>query len=99
MENITTTGFDVVVKNISDAHSGVNKVKLKSRTDESYSDITQEKILSQGQNSITFKVNTKDYDNKCGTYYLDAIITDKVGNEKKISRTVNVKILIKIFIG
>ena len=90
VENITTTGFDVVVKNISDAHSGVNKVKLKSRTDESYSDITQEKILSQGQNSITFKVNTKDYDNKCGTYYLDAIITDKVGNEKKISRTVNV---------
>ncbi|WP_195431285.1 Ig-like domain repeat protein, partial [Clostridium sp. D46t1_190503_E9] len=90
VEKITTTGFDVIVKNISDAHSGVNKVKLKSRTDESYSDKMQEGSISQGKNSITFRVNTKDYDNKCGTYYLEAIITDKVGNEKKISYTVNV---------
>jgi hypothetical protein len=90
VENITTTGFDVVVKNISDAHSGVSKIKLKSWTDEYYSEITQEKSISQGQNSITFRVNAKDYDNKCGTYYYEVVIEDKVGNEKKVSSFVDV---------
>ena len=90
VENVTTTGFDVVVKNISDAHSGVDKVSLGARTTESYDDTLQEKAVSKDTSSVTFRVNTSDYDNKCGTYYFDVSIFDKVENERKSTHSVNV---------
>lgn len=90
VENISTTGFDVVVKNISDAHSGVDKISLGARTSESYDDTLQEKAVSKDTNSVTFRVNTSDYNNKGGTYYFDVSIFDKVENERKSTHSVNV---------
>ncbi|MGV2644687.1 hypothetical protein GNF86_25495, partial [Clostridium perfringens] len=89
IENITTTGFDVVVKNISDKHSGVEKVTLESKSSDGISK-SQDKVITEGKNTVNFRVNTSDYENECGDYDLKIVISDKVENEKEINKTVYV---------
>lgn len=79
VENVSITGFDVVVNNLSDSQSGVNRVEICAWRDGWDVDGRwQTDYRSSG--TSRFRVNTSDYGNKSGTYYIDVRVFDNVGN-------------------
>lgn len=83
IKNVTPTGFDIVVKDMSDQHSGLSKVTLCTWTTAWDKDGKwQEQNVSNGTKSVTFRVNTSEYNNKSGKYIFDIRVFDVAGNER-----------------
>lgn len=79
IENVSATGFDVVVNNLSDSQSGVNRVEICAWRDGWNVDGKwQTDYRSNG--TARFRVNTSDYSGKAGNYYIDVRVFDNVGN-------------------
>lgn len=91
VENVTPSGFDVVVDGLYDQHSGLDKVTLVAWTTTWDGDGKwQEKKIDNSIKSSRFRVKTSDYSNKCGKYYFDLRVFDKAGNELLLSNTLDV---------
>lgn len=79
IENVSQSGFDVVVNNLSDSQSGVNRVEICAWHDGWNVDGKwQTDYRSSG--TARFRVNTSDYSGKAGNYYIDVRVFDNAGN-------------------
>lgn len=91
IENVSIDGFDVVVDGLYDEHSGLDKVTLVSWTTTWNGDGKwQESKINNDTKSVRFRVNTKDYAYKFGTYNFDVRVFDKAGNELFLHNTIDV---------
>lgn len=84
--NITPSGFDVKIVNINDnARSGVNHIATKTSKD-----INWKNTICKDGDTLSFRVDTSNYQNWTGDYIFYIQTFDNVGNSTEKSITIHV---------
>lgn len=92
VENVSASGYDVVVTGVGDARSGVNRVQFPTWTTKNgqddlvsnWSTSTAVRGTNQGGGTWRFRVNKSDHKNEIGEYITEVYVYDNVGNSKHV---------------
>ena len=92
VENVSASGYDVVVTGVGDARSGVNRVQFPTWTTKNgqddlvsnWSTSTAVRGTNQSGGTWRFRVNKSDHNNEIGEYITEVYVYDNVGNSKHV---------------
>lgn len=91
IENISSDGFDVVIKDVTDDRAGVGEVLVPVWTKPDKSDLVVHTATKQPDGSYKVTVNTSSHNNYKGSYTVTTELVDNVGNSATIdSQTIEV---------
>lgn len=98
IQNVSSSGYDVIIKDVADVGSGIDRVQVPTWTesngqddiDGAWTTSTKSRATKQSDGSYKFRVNVIDHNNEKGKYNSHVYIYDKVGNQKAIELTATV---------
>ena len=98
IQNVSSSGYDVIIKNIVDTQSGIDKVQCPTWTelngqddiDTSWPTSEKSAAIKQEDGSYKYRVNVSDHNYENATYLTAVYAFDKAGNSKSITVSVNV---------